>query len=241
MSTENAASINQQIEELERLKRQTRRFNLWTTLALATIVIVGVGAIINSFYGLTVAGPKQDAFLTHLGGQLQRDVLPAVQRFAQPTVKRLGPALEAEFKRLDARAPQVADVALRELSILGTNLPIHTAAVLDHTMNKELQQRNGQLHRLLPGVTDQQVATLLDSMQVEAQDQIQKTGEKLFNPHLSSIQHILTDLEKIEKTERVDTKQEVNPWQVAFVFMDVFTQEFKDLSPAATSKTQETK
>jgi hypothetical protein len=241
MTTEEAAPIDQQIEELERLKRQTRRFNLWATVALATIVIVGVGAIVNSFYGLTVAGPKQDAFLAHLGGQMQRNVLPAVQRFAQPAVKRLGPVLEAEMKRLDARAPQVADVALREMSILGTNLPLRTASVLDYTVARELRQRNEQVHKLLPGVTDQQVTALMDSIQVEAQDQLQKTGDKLFNPHLNSIHRILSDLEKIEKTERVDAKQEINPWQVAFLFMDVFTQEFRDIDPTCTPTSKETK
>ncbi len=241
MSKENAEFINQQIEELERLKLQTRRFNLWATIALALIVIVGVGAIINSFYGLTVAGPKQDQFLTHLGGQMQRDLLPALQRVAQPTVKRMGPVLEAELKRLDARAPKVADAALRELSILGTNLPLRMVSVLDQTVNRQLQQRNDRLHKLLPGATDQQVIALLDSMQVEAQDQLARTGEKLFDPHLSSIHKILTDLETIERTEPMDAKQEIHPWQVAFVFMDVFTHEFKDLAPSATATIKETK
>ncbi len=240
MSTENADTITQQIEELGRLRRQTRRFTFWTTLALAAIVIVGVGAIINSFHGLTTSGPKQDEFLTHLGGQLQKDALPAVQRFTEPAVKRLRPALEAELKRLDARAPQVADAALRELSILGTNLPVRAVSILEYTVNKELQQRNSRLHKMLPGATDQQVVSLLANMQLEAQDQLAKTGERLFNPHLNSIQSILANLEKIEKTERVNAKQEINPWQVAFVFMDVFTQEFKDLAVAETSKTQET-
>ncbi len=239
MSTENTDTISQQVEELERLRRETRRFNFWTTLALAAIVVVGVGAIINSFFGLTMSGPKQDEFLTHLGGQLQRDALPAGRKYAEPAVKRLRPVLEVELKRLDARAPEVADAALRELSILGTNLPLRAVSVLDQTINRELQERNKRLHKILPGVTDQQVTTLLDNMQVEAHDQLQKTGEKLFNPHLNSIQSILANLEKIEKTERVNPKQEINPWQVAFVFMDVFTHEFKDLDVTETTKPQE--
>ena len=100
MSTE---TINQQIQELESLRRQTRRLNLWITLALAVIVIVGVGAIINSFYGLTISGPKQDAFVKHLTSRLQTEVLPMVRRLADPSIKRLKPAVETELKRLDAR------------------------------------------------------------------------------------------------------------------------------------------
>ena len=164
-----------------------------------------------------------------------------VRKLADPSIKRLKPAVEAELKRLDARAPEVADAAIRELNTLGTNLPVRAGIVLDQTVGKELQQRDARLRKMFPGVTDQQVVTLLDSIQLEAQDQLLKTGEKLFNPHLNSIQNILADLEKIEKTEAVNTKQEINPWQVAFLFMDVFTQEFKDLAVTETTKPQEKK
>jgi hypothetical protein len=240
MNTENADAVSQQIAELERLRRQTQRFNLWTTLALATIVIVGVGAIINSFYGLTISGPKQHEFLKHLGGQFQQELVPTVQKFADPSVKRLKPVVEAELKRLDARAPEVADVALRELAILGTNLPMRATVVLGQTLGKELEARNARLHQLFPDVTDQQITTLLDTIQLDAQEQLLKRGEKLFNPHLNSIQSILANLEKIEKTEAVNANQEINPWQVAFLFADVFTHEFKDLAVPETTKPQET-
>jgi len=237
----NTEAISQQIHELESLKRQTRRFNLCITLALVVVVLVGVGAIISSFYDLTISGPKQDEFLKALGGRLQVDVLPMVRKLADPSVKRLKPAMEAELQRLDARAPEVADAAIRELNILGTNLPVRAGIILDQTVGKELQKRDARLRKMFPGVTDQQVVTLLNNIHLEAQDQLLKTGEKLFNPHLNSIQKILADLEKIEKTEAVTIKQEINPWQVAFLFMDVFTQEFKDLAVTETAKPQETK
>jgi hypothetical protein len=142
---------------------------------------------------------------------------------------------------LDARAPEVADAAIRELNILGANLPVRAGIVLDQTVGKALQQRDARLRKMFPGATDRQVVNLLDSIHIEAQDQLLKTGEKLFNPHLNSIQKILADLEKIEKTEAVNTKQEINPWQVAFLFMDVFTQEFKDLAVTEPAKPQEKK
>jgi hypothetical protein len=237
----NTDSINQQIQELESLKRQTRRFNLCITLALAVVVLVGVGAIISSFYDLTVSGPKQDEFLKHLGRRVQKDVLPMARKLADPSIRRLKPAVEKELQRLDARAPEVANAAIRELNTLGTNLPVRAGIVLDQTVGKALQQRDARLRKMFPAATDRQVTTLLDSIHIEAQDQLLKTGEKLFNPHLNSIQKILADLEKIEKTEAVSTKQEVNPWQLAFLFTDVFTQEFKDLAVTEPAKTQEKK
>jgi hypothetical protein len=225
--------------ELESLRRQTRRVHLWTTAALIGIVIVGVSAILTSLCHLTQAGPKQDAFLSHLGTRLQRDVLPAMGRLADPSVKRLKPAVEAELKRLDRRAPDVAEAGLRELSILGRNLPARSGLILQQTLGKALEAREERLRQALPGVTDQQIVTLLDSLQLEAQDQLLKSGEKLFNPHLNSIQSILANLEKIETTEPVDVKEDVNSWQVAFLFLDVFTREFKDLAVTETAQLED--
>jgi hypothetical protein len=241
MNTTNSAAVSQQIQELEVLRRQTRRFNFWITVALATVVIVGVGSIINSFYGLAAAGPRQDEFLRQLSSELQRDVPPAVQGFVQPALKRLKPAVEAELKALDARAPAVTDAALRELNALGTNLPVRAGIILEQTVGKALHQRDERLRKLFPGATDQQLVTLLDNIHLEAQDQLLKSGEKMFNPHLNSIQSILANLEKIEQSEPVNAKQEVGPWQVASLFMDVFSSEFKDLAVPQTASTKETK
>lgn len=238
MSTED---INKQILELEGLRRQTRRFSLGITLALAVVVLVGVGAIISSFYDLTVAGAKQDLFLKQLGGRLQVQVLPMVQKLVDPSIKRLKPAVETELQRLDARAPEIVNVAIRELNTLGTNLPVRAGFILEETVGKELQKRDARLRKMFPEATDEQVAILLNNIHLEAQDQLLKTGETLFNPHLNSIQNILADLGKIEKTEAVNTKQEISPWQMAYLFMDVFTQEFKDLSVSENAKTQEKK
>ena len=68
-------------------------------------------------------------------------------------------------------------------------------------------------------------------MTLEAEDQLAQSGENVFNPHLNSIQNILANLEKIQKSEAVDTNQYVDSWQVAYMFMDVFVHEFKDLAP----------
>ncbi len=237
MSTD---AINQQIQELERLRRQIRRSNLATVFALALIVIVGVGAIVNSLYGLTHSGPKQDQFLVHFGGQLQTNVLPVAQRFAEASVRRLRPVLETELRGLDDRAPQLAEVALTELSKLSTNLPTRAGRVLENTVGKALQEREARLRRLYPGVSEQHIASLMENLHAEAQAQLTRTGEKLFKPHVNSIQGILANLDKIESTEPLGPANELDSWQVAFLFLDVFTHEFKDLGFDDT-KPQETK
>ena len=116
---------------LEDLRRQTRRTSLYTALGLAVIAIIGVGAIIHTMYSLTKSGPKQDEFIMHLGSKLQSDILPVAKKCAEGSVKRLKPVLESELKELDARAPKVAEAALREIMVMGTNVPARAALILE--------------------------------------------------------------------------------------------------------------
>jgi hypothetical protein len=53
---------------------------------------------------------------------------------------------------------------------------------------------------------------------------------------LNSIQSILANLDKIQKSEPVADSKDIDSWQVAFMFMDVFVNEFKDLAPPETAQ-----
>jgi capsule polysaccharide export protein KpsE/RkpR len=236
----NAEEVNQHIQELEKLRGQTRRFRLLTILALIAIVVIGVSAIINSAYSLASAGPKQNEFVNQLSVRAQRDVLPVAEKIAGHSLERLKPAVEAELEKLNARAPQIADAALKELDTMGNELPVQAEKILDQTVGDTLKKREDKLRKMYPGVYDRQLATLLDNLNAEAQDQLAKTGEKIFNPHLNSIQSILSNLEKIQKTEPIDPKQQIDPWQAAFLFFDVFVTEFKDLAAANATHPKET-
>jgi hypothetical protein len=231
MKTEEA---KQQIQELEKLRRQTRHMRLITILALLAIVITGVSVIINSVYSLTLAGPRQEMFVKAFNANLQRDLLPVVQKIASRSVQRLQPAVQAELRKVNARAPEVADVALRELNTMATELPAQVDKDLDQTVSSTLHEREGKLRQMYPDVYDKQVDLLLNNLTLEAQDQLGRTGEKIFNRHLNSVQNILVDLDKIQKSEPVANGKDVDSWQVVYMFMDVFVSEFKDLAPPET-------
>lgn len=237
----NTNEVNQHIQELEKLRCQTRRFRLLTIVALLAIVIAGVSAIISSIYSLALAGPKQDAFVKHLGVNMQNGFLPIVQGIASRSFERLKPKVDAEIKNLNARVPQIADAAVLQLDIMSKELPIHADRILDKTVGDTLRKREDKLRNLYPGIYDKQVASLLGNLNLEAQDQLAKSGEKIFRPHLDSIQSILANLEKIQKTEPIDEKAQIDSWQVAFMFADVFVREFKDLDVPNTVKPKETK
>ena len=235
MSTEEAKQL---IQELEKLRCQTRRFRLLTFIVLLVIVIAGVSAIIESAYSLTLAGPRQEEFVRNLNADLKDNVLPTVQKIAGRSVEALKPAVEKELKEINGRAPEVADVALRELDEMGSGLTVQAGKILDQTIAGTLQKRQGKLRQMYPDVYDKQIDTLLNNLNLEAQDQLAQSGENIFNPHLNSIQSILTNLDKIQKTEPVDASQSVDSWQVAFMFMDVFVHEFKDLDSSSNRQRQ---
>jgi hypothetical protein len=102
----NIEEAKQQIQELETLRQQTRRMRMVTLLAVLAIVVTGVSAIITSAYTLTQAGPKQDVFVKVLGADLQRDLLPVVQKIASRSAGHLKPAVEVEMGKLNARGPK---------------------------------------------------------------------------------------------------------------------------------------
>ena len=231
MSTEEAKQL---ILELEKVQRHTRRFRLLTTIALLVIVITGVSAIIESVYSLAAAGPKQEVFVKNLSADLQDNLLPIVQKIAGRSVERLKPAVEMELRDMNARAPEVADVALQELDQMGYELTAHAGKVLNQTVSGTLQKREGRLRKMYPGVYDKQIDTLLNNLAMEAGEQFAQSGENLFNSHLNSIQKILIDLDKIQKSEPVPADTNVDGWQVAFMFMDVFVQEFTNMTPSET-------
>ena len=235
MSTEEA---NQLIQELEKLRIQIRRFRLLTVIALLVIVIAGVSAIIESVYSLTLAGPRQEEFISSLSDDLKDNLLPTVQKIAGRSVEALKPAVEKELKEINGCAPEVADVALRELDEMGGELTVQAGKILDQTVAGTLQKRQRKLRQMFPDVYDKQIDTLLNNLALEAQDQLAQSGENIFNPHLNSIQGILTNLDKIQKTEPVDASQNADSWQVAFMFMDVFVHEFKDLTPPEAADTK---
>jgi hypothetical protein len=228
MNTEEAKQL---IQELEKLRRQTNRFRLLTIIAMLAIVFTGVSAIIESVYSLTLAGPRQAVFVSNLNTNLQRDLLPIVQKIAGRAVDRLKPAVEKELQDINGRAPEVADVALNELDQMGSELTIYAGKVLDQSVNGTLQKREGKLRMMYPSVYDKQIDALLNNLALEAGDQLAQSGGNLFNPHLNSVQSILVNLEKIQKTEPVDGVKDIDAWQVAFMFMDVFVHEFKDMGP----------
>lgn len=224
----NPDNVKNQIQELDQLERQTLRFRRLTIVALVAIVLAGTSAMINSVYTLALDGPKQDAFVKNLSANLQKDVLPVVQKITSSSVARIKPAVDREVDRINARAPEIAGVALKELDALGNELPARAEKVLDETVGSTLHGREVRLRKMYPKSYDAKISDLVDNLNAEAQAQIAETSGKIFNPHLNSISGILTSLDKIQKTETLADQKDIGSMQVAYLFTDVFVSEFND-------------
>jgi hypothetical protein len=134
----------------------------------------------------------------------------------------------------------VADVALKELNTLADELPTQSDKIFDRSVHDMMLKRETKLRQMYPDVYDKKIDLLLNNLSLEAQDQLGQTGEKIFAPHLNSVQSILVNLDKIQKTEPLASNKDVDSWQVAYMFMDLFVTEFKDLAPAETARTKKT-
>jgi hypothetical protein len=230
--TMNVEEVKLQIQELQKVRQQTRRMRLLTVLALLVIVVSGVSGIITSASSLAQTGPRQDLFLKTLGGYLQRDLMPPLQSMANRSLSRLKPAVAAELQQANRRGPEVAQVALQQLNLMGEELPSQAGKILDQNVDRTMHLCDVKLRHLYPGLYDKQITGLINNLTLEAQDQLAQSGETLFHPHLNAVQHILANLDKIRQTEPVAADPEIDPWQTTFMFMDLFVTEFKDIAPA---------
>jgi hypothetical protein len=233
----NAENVKNQIAELEKTERATLRFRRLALVALVVIAVSGTSAIVGSIYSLAEDGPKQAAFLKHFSINLQKDALPVVQQIASGSVARLKPLIDREVDGINAKAPEIAEAALRELNTLGNELPVRAERVLDDTVGLTLKGREAKLRQMYPKIYDAKIDQLLENLTAEAQAQLAHSGEKIFTPHLNAISGILTSLEKIQKTEPLDDKKEVSSMQVAYLFTDVFMSEFSDFGTLAHQPT----
>jgi hypothetical protein len=240
----NAEEVQKQVQELESLRSQTRKWRTGSVLAIIAIVGFCVWRMIDGVAGLAQAGPRQDAFLGDVTSSLKKDVLPSVQKTATQAFYDIKPAVEREIQKLNDRAPDIAAALKKEVEILTHNLPNHGQKILDSTFGAMIKKREDKIRKMYPGVTEEKVATLVHNLVAEAHDQIEHVGDKLFAEHVLSLNNILDYVATIQKTEKVEDGAEFPKWEMASLIIDMLHQEFKDLGseeepttgPAATPR-----
>ena len=224
----NSDEVKKQTEELESLRSQTNRWRIGTALAIILIAFVAVGTIIKGVFGLVQDGDSQKIFMGEVQAHLKTDVLPSLEAIAGQTVKEIKPRIEAELKKMNERSPELAGALHKELLALSGNLPIRGEKVLNATFGAMLKKREGDIRKTYPGVTEEQVSTLVDNLVTTGHEQITSITESLFAPHLKALNVITANIDIIKQSETIDPADEGPTWDTALLIFDILRDDFKE-------------
>src|SRR5687768_8389023 len=222
----NSEQVQIQIKELESLRSQMRAWRLAVTLVILVMIIICVGTLINSIYGLTQPGPRQERFVAELSTGLQEGAMPEIQRIGTQTLNSID--FPAEFAKLNARTPELAEASMKELQTLSEGLPQRGEKVLNATFGEMIHSRETKIREMYPDVTEDKVHTLGTNLTEEATVRTAQITQRLFDPHLKSMNAIVEDIIKIQHSEAVNPR-EVPTWQMALLIFDIARADFKDL------------
>jgi len=226
----NADEVQKQVQELESLRSQTRVWRTGSVLAIILIVVICVWRLIDGVTGLASPGPRQEAFLGDVTSSLKTNVVPGIQKIATQAIYDIKPLVEREIQKLNDRAPDIAAALKKEIELLTHNLPNRGEKVLDQTFGVMLKKREEKIRKLNPTVTEDRVASLVHNLVAEAHDQIEHVSDRLFAPHILSLNNILENVTEIQRTEKIDATEEFPKWEMASLIIDLLHDEFKELS-----------
>ncbi|HVF10011.1 MAG TPA: hypothetical protein VNA16_04365 [Abditibacteriaceae bacterium] len=222
----NSEQVQLQIKELESLRSQMRMWRMAVMLVILAMILITVGTLVSSVRGLAEPGPRQEQFVTELSTGLQEGTMPEIQRIASQTLNSIN--MQEEFAKLNSRTPELAEATMQEFQTLSENLPESGERVLNATFGEMINSREEGIREMYPDVTEDKVHTLVTNLSEEAQVRTAQITQRLFDPHLKSMNAIVEETLKIADTEAVNPR-EVPTWQMALLIFDIAREEFKGL------------
>lgn len=227
-----------QIAEIKTLQAQIRRWRIGGVLAVLIIMSVCAKMIVGAFTDLAQEGPAQEEFMKHLGTGLKEHVLPTAQKIASQTASQLVPEVQKEIDKLNERAPEITEAALKELEILAVSLPDRGEKVLLKTFGEMMHKREEKLKKQFPEITEPKIATLVNNLVAVAEVQSEEVAAVLFADHINAIDRIANNLSAIQKAESATlTTHDIPSWQVGLMLFDLFREEIRPLEVPLTPDT----
>ncbi len=229
-------TVQRNIQELETLKKHKRFWQMGISLTLLLIVVGSLVTLRNAVSGLTTEGPTREMFVKDLGDRVQLNALPQIEEMGMRAVREVN--YEGEVKKLNRRTPELAQAALKQMKLLGADLPMRGRKIFDATFAKTLKEREGKIKTMFPEATDAQVSSLVTLLTQEAQNQAVVINDSLFTPHKKALDNMVSDLTHIENEEASTTKGQVPTWEMALTIFDIARADLHDIEPkpAATSQ-----
>ena len=115
--------VRSKIQELDKLRKETRYWRIGTTLAVVVITVAGTGTLLNSVHELFRPGPTQNQFTAALTADMRKDVLPPVEDLARQSLTESKPQIQQAFTKLNTRVPELTSASLAEFNKLSRTCP----------------------------------------------------------------------------------------------------------------------
>ena len=227
--------VRSKIQELDKLRKETRNWRLGTTLAVVIITVAGTGTLLNSVHELFRPGPTQNQFTAALTADMRKDVLPPVEDLARQSLTESKPQIQDAFTKLNTRVPELTSASLAEFSKLQQDLPQQGDKTLDATYGQMLKSREAKLTAMFPDVQESNVSTLVDTMTAEGEQQIADANDKLFAKHIAAMNGIESDITKIQNSEAVTPDQDQANWEMALLVVNNFQSDLQGMQATNAS------
>lgn len=208
-----------EIKELESLRKEIRVWRGSLTAIFGLVTVISLLVLWSALNGLAKSGDDQQRFIDAASANIQRDIVPDVEQLGVTTIHEIDFA--GEFKKLNDRAPELANASAEQLQLLAKELPERGEKVLNSELDGFFTSRKDKLKAEFPEATDAQVTELLTNLTSETHTQVTEVADSLFTPHIEALNDIVTDLNKIETAEAPNIKGEVPTWQMAFLVADI--------------------
>lgn len=232
-------AVEQQIGQLDRIRREARLWRIGGAIAILAIMGVSLGSIWNAVRGLTVAGPRQEEFTSELSASLQKDVVPSVQKIAAQTLSETRPQVEQEFNKIGGRMPELTQASLKEFETLQTNLSERGGKAVEETLVPMLEKKEDKIRQMFPEATEENVKALVTNLSDEAKTRAVSLNDGLFSKHMNAINGIVTNMETIRTSEKVEPGTEQTNWELGLAVFDVVRDDLRALEPKKAGTTTE--
>jgi hypothetical protein len=229
-----AVEVQQQIGELESIRRQTRIWQISISVILLALVVGCVATLRGAAYGLVSEGPQRDKFVTDLSGRLQKNALPTIEQMGTQALHEIN--WQGEAAKLNRRTPEIAAASETEVKLLGEHLSERGQKVLDETFAAALRQREAKIRGMFPEATPEQLTNIMATLTQEAKDQAADISTSLFAEHKEALDDIVTDFTKIQLAEARHIKGETPTWEMGMLVFDIARDEIRDLEQTQNGK-----
>jgi hypothetical protein len=223
--------VRSEIDEIRSLRRQAAVWRWCLTLVVLATIVTCISLLVAAGRGLATEGATRDAFTKQLNARLQRDVVPSLQDIGNQALKRVD--LTTQLKKLNARAPEVANRSLKELHTLGTDLQKDAQTTLSAQLATVVNGRKAAIGKEFPDITGDDLQNFVSALAEETQNQVGDVTATLFSKHLAVMQDMATDIEAIKAAEGPSAQADMPTWDMAFMIIDVARGDFMTNTGAA--------